>query len=467
MNASKMSTNWTPDKIAAYISQGKSESLDWFPEGVSVTNLAATLVGMANTSGGVLLIGVAPRSGVVQGVSDVSRVQDLIFQAALSSDPPLILPIPRVIEYQAVQLLLVSVPPGLPQVYCLEGRYFGRQGTQTNPLTGRRLRALLMERGVIQFEDHVPGQATLDDLDQSKVDEYLKITSLSGDSDRDVLLRRGCLREVDGDYRPTYAGLLLFGCHPQQWVPNATILGARFSGASINDQYIKQDISGTIPDQLRKAEIFVRENIRSVVRLAGLTHEEMLEYPPEAVRELLVNAVAHRDYNQRGDNIHLNIYADRIEIQSPGGLPGPVTLENLLEARFSRNVVIAQVLSDLGFVERLGYGLNRVIEAMRQNGLPPPSFEETPGSFKVVLYRDTPAGPPAIDLSSYTDLDLNPRQQLALNYLARNKRITNREYQTLCPDVHPETLRRDLANLVSQNVLIKVGDRRATYYILK
>jgi predicted HTH transcriptional regulator len=79
MNASKMSTNWTPDKIAAYISQGKGESLDWFPEGVSVTNLAATLVGMANTSGGMLLIGVAPRSGVVQGVSDVSRAQDLIF----------------------------------------------------------------------------------------------------------------------------------------------------------------------------------------------------------------------------------------------------------------------------------------------------------------------------------------------------------------------------------------------------
>jgi ATP-dependent DNA helicase RecG len=148
-------------------------------------------------------------------------------------------------------------------------------------------------------------------------------------------------------------------------------------------------------------------------------------------------------------------------------LPGPVTLENLLEARFSRNAVIAQVLSDLGYVERLGYGLNRVVQEMRQNGMPPPSFEDTPASFKATLYGEASLGHPVIDLSSYNDLQLNPRQQAALAYLARHKRITNRDYQTLCPEVHPETLRRDLVSLVSVGVLIKVGDRRATYYILK
>jgi ATP-dependent DNA helicase RecG len=304
-------------------------------------------------------------------------------------------------------------------------------------------------------------------LEPSKIEEYLRVTLLLGGSAQEVLLRRGCIKELDGQLRPTYAGLLLFGRQPQQWVPSASILAARFTGVTITDQYIKQDIGGTIPDQLRKAEIFGRENIRSVVRLVGLAHEETPEYPPEAVRELLVNAVAHRDYNLRGDNIHLNIFADRIEIHSPGGLPGPVTLENLLEVRFSRNAVMAQVLSDLGYIERLGYGLNRVVEEMRQNGLPPPSFEDTPGTFKATLYGEATVGQPVIDLSSYSHLELNPRQGAALSYLSRHKRITNRDYQTLCPEVHPETLRRDLAALVSKGVLIKVGDRRATYYILK
>ena len=119
--------------------------------------------------------------------------------------------------------------------------------------------------------------------------------------------------------------------------------------------------------------------------MVGLTHQEAPEYPLEAVRELLVNAVAHRDYNLQGDNIHLFIFADRLEVQSPGGLPGPVTLHNLLDARFARNAVITQVLSDLGFVERLGYGLDRVIESLKKCQAARPRFEEIAGSFRVTL----------------------------------------------------------------------------------
>ena len=118
-----------------------------------------------------------------------------------------------------------------------------------------------------------------------------------------------------------------------------------------------------------------------------------------------------------------------------------------------------QVLSDLGFVERLGYGLDRVVTVMRQNGLRPPRFEELAGSFRVTLYGEEVTLPIASlpDLSSYSDLDLNARQEMALGHLSRHRRITNHDYQELCPDVHPETLRRDLADLVSRDILIKVG----------
>lgn len=467
MSASQDSKKWNAERIETLISQGMGEELHWFPEGAAINAFATTLVGMANLRGGILLVGIAPRSGAIQGVKEIERTRDRIFQAALSTEPVLVLPMPQVVEYLSTKLLLVNVPPGLPHVYSLDGRYFGRQGAQTNPLSGRRLRQLLMERGVIQFEDQIPDGATLEELDGIKIAEYLDRAQLSGQNVERVLLRRGCIKEIEDQYQPTYAGIMLFGREPQQWLPSATILAARFSGSTITDPYIKQEMRGTIPDQLRKAEIFVGKNMHSVVRLVGMAHEETSEYPLDALRELLVNAVAHRDYNQRGDNIHLNIYADRVEIQSPGGLPGPVTLDNLLEARFSRNAVISQLLSDLGYVERLGYGLNRVVEAMRRDGLPPPTFEDTTGSFKATLWGQNSAGSPLIDLSAYLDLQLNPRQQAALNYLARNQRITNREYQSLCPEVHPETLRRDLAALVSSGVLIKVGDRRATYYILK
>jgi len=461
--------------LQAYLEAGLGPQLHWFAEDVPLARLAGALVGMANGNGGVILLGVSPRAGRIQGIADPQAMLDHVFQAALLAEPPLVLPLPQVRHTPSGAVVLVQVPMGLPHVYSLEGRYLGREGVQTNPLPARRLRQLLLERGVVQFEAQIVHGATLDDLDMEKAAAYVAALSLPpGESLEQVLLRRGCLSQETGPggeciLHPNYAGLLLFGRYPQRWLPNATILAARFSGAAFADHYLKQDIGGTLVDQLHQVEAFFYQNLPSAIRLVGLAHEETLEYPPEAVRELLVNAVAHRDYNLQGDNIHLNIFADRLEVQSPGGLPGPVNLDNLLEARFSRNAVIVQVLADLGFVERLGYGLDRVVRAVRQAGLRQPKFEEVGGAFRVTLFGESliPHAAQLQQAAAYHHLNLNPRQEHALAYLIQNQRITSRDYQELSPEVHPETLRRDLVDLVERGVLIKVGDKRATYYILK
>lgn len=459
-------------ELHAWLDQGMGPGLHWFPEDVAVSRLAITLASLANSAGGHVLLGIAPRSREVHGVRNPDAALDTVFQAALLVDPPLVLPMPVMMDYHGKAVLSVHIPTGLPHVYSVDGRYWGREGAQTNPLSARRLRQLLMVRGVVQFESRIPPGATLADLDQVQVQAYLERLSLPGrETWQQVLLRRGCLAREHGELFPTYAGLLLFGCAPQQWLPSATILLARFSGPTFGDEFIKSEASGSLPHQLAQAEAFLHLNLRSVVRMSGLAHSETTEYPLEAVRELLVNAVAHRDYNLQGDTIHVHLFSNRLEIHSPGGLPGPVTLENLLEARFARNAVITQVLSDLGFVERLGYGLDRVVAAMRQVALRPPRFEELAGTFRVTLFNDLPlpgTAPLALpDLSAYQDLELNPRQKLALVYAAQHKRISSRDYQELCPDVHSETLRRDLVGLVELGVLIKIGDKRATYYILK
>jgi ATP-dependent DNA helicase RecG len=479
-----MSLTEPPFDLPGLLQRGKGAGLHWYPEDVPVARLAATLVGMANSSGGVVVLGVSPHSGQMLGLAEPEAMIDRVFQAALLADPPLVLPLPQEQRVGQVRLLLVTVPPGLPHVYNLEGRYLGREGAQTNPLPARRLRQLLLERGAVQFESQSPPDATLDDLDPQQVAAYLAALQLpAGELSEVVLLRRGCLQRVRPEpstaaptaptaptaprYRPTYAALLLFGRRPQQWLPSAVILAVRFAGTTFGDQFIKQEIGGSLPEQLRQAELFLRDNLRQVVRMKGLTHAEVLEYPFDALRELIVNAVAHRDYSLQGDTIHLNIFADRLEISSPGGLPGPVTLNNLLEARFSRNAVIVQALADLGFVERLGYGLDRVVELLRQASLRPPRFEEVAGSFRVTLSGEPAQAAPSPGLARYQNLAINPRQEQALVFIAAHRRISNSDLQDLCPDVHPETLRRDLVDLVNRGVLIKIGDKRATYYVLK
>ncbi len=455
--------------MTALVEQGMGPRLHWFPEDTPAARLAVVLAGMANGDGGIVLLGLAPRAREVHGISQPKEAIDRVFQAALLVDPPLVLPIPSLQPCYGKQVLFITIPHGLPNVYSVDDRYWVREGTQTNPLAARRLRQLLMERGSVHFETRLVPEASLDELDAGQIAAYIAALNLPGSEPwEEILLRRGCLARQNGKLSPTNAAILLFGKHPQQWLPNATILAARFPGASFGDDFIKQDLAGCLPEQLRQAETFIQQNFRRVVHMIGLAHQETPEYPFEAVRELLVNAVAHRDYNLQGDTIHLHIFADRLEVHSPGGLPGPVNLDNLLEARFARNAVITQVLSDLGFVERLGYGLDRVVRVMRQTGLRPPRFEETAGTFRVTLFSDATGERTALpDLSSFAGLGLNSRQQAALAHTARNKRITSREYQELCSDVHSETLRRDLADLVSRGILIKVGDKRATYYILK
>jgi ATP-dependent DNA helicase RecG len=448
---------------------GQDEQTAFKSEATTPAKLAETLVAFANAGGGTLLVGVEPRSGQPQGLADPDLTLDRALKAALAVDPPLIIPLPHVAELDGAEVLVVTVPPGLPHVYSYKGKYLVRDGAANRPLNPRQLRRLMMERGAVSFEALVPDGARLADIDWDKVDRYLSgLGGLPGASREQALLQRGCLAQGDGELRPSHAGLLLFGCDPRRWAPSSEILVARYAGAAMDDRFVKEEIRGTLPEQIRRAEAFVVGNMRRGVRLLGLERVEETEYPVDAVREAIVNAVAHRDYQIRGDEIRILLFSDRVEFYSPGRLPGHVTVKNLVDERFSRNETIVQVLSDMGFIERLGYGIDRMIRLMAEAGLARPRFEETAAGFQVTLFGHG-AALMAEDAGaeSWRHVGLNERQEQALAYLAERGRITNREYQELCPDVSAETIRRDLADLVRKNLLLKIGEKRATYYIFK
>lgn len=460
----------SPAEVRNYLAAGRSASVDWFPEGTLASSIGASMVGMANAAGGVLILGVAPRSNRIQGVGDADTGRDVLVQSALLAEPPLILPMPETVALDGVHVLVASVPTGLPHVYALDGRYWIREGRANEPISARRLRHLLLERGEIAFESDVPDGVTLDDLDSEKVEAYCKVLGAPGaTAPQAALLQRGCAVRRRAGLTPTLAGLLLFGRQPQRWLPSAFVATVRVTGRELGDEFVREEIGGTLPEQLTRAEAFLHDHMRRGVRLSGMTREERLEYPLPVVREALVNAVAHREYAVRGDHIRAMLFSDRLEVTSPGRLPGPVTVSNIVHERFSRNVAIVQVLADLGYIERLGYGIDRMIALMRQHGLRRPHFEETAGGFRVTLFGagDNVPEVQAFEPARWAELQLNLRQEQALKYLASHRRITNRELQDLCPGVHAETIRRDLADLVSKGALIRIGDKRATYYILK
>lgn len=461
------------------VKKGRNTRLDWLAESAPIGALATNLAAMANSQGGTLIVGIVGPAGTLIGVRDVENVIDRMIQAALSIEPPLIIPMPRTTRIHDRPLVVARIPPGMPHVYSLDGRYLCRDGSENGPLNPRDLRRLLIERGEVSFETQIARGASISDLDWERASAYASgLGSLSDTSVETILLKRGCLAEQDGRPRPTNAGLLLFGKDPQAFIRGADITAARFAGDTMGDTFTRQDITGTLPEQLQRAETFLVDNLRRGVQIGkSMARAESFEYPLEAARELVVNAVAHRDYSIIGDNIRLFIFRDRMDVTSPGGLPGPVTIANIKDERFSRNPVIVQVLSDLGYIERFGYGVDRVYDLMHERRLRAPQFEETSGGFRVSLYGETVSDQAAEPVSKaallalngeYRGVAINPRQEAALLYLNKgNSRITNSDLQNLCPDVHPETIRRDLAALVTKNILKKLGEKRGSYYVLR
>ena len=450
-----------PEECRALLATGPGDRVAVLPAQASQRKLAQTLAALANTSGGTVLITLASR----RRASDETIV-DRAVEAALSCNPPLILPLPEFVEADGRALLALTVPPGLPHVYAHANVYWRREGPANVPLGPRPLRELFLARDTPGQESLPVAGATLDDLDWQAVRAYAdSLPTRPSGSLKAFLRQRGGL---DADFKPTFAGILLFGREPQRFLLAAEILLVRYPGPAMGDVFLKEVARGTLPQQIRQAEAFLMANMRRGARIEALERAEQPEYPLPVVRESIVNAVAHRDYAIRGEEIRISLFADRLEVYSPGRLPGHVTLDNLVDERYARNEVLVQVLSDLGFVERLGYGIDRMLQLMRADGLPAPVFEETANGFRVVLQgHGERLIEPRPDGFRWADLALNSRQQRALAFVAEHGRVSNRDLQELCPDVSPETIRRDLAGLVDQDVLIRIGDKRATYYILK
>lgn len=431
------------------------------------TALAECLVALANSDGGLIVLGLDENGRPTTSIWE-EEADGAIRTAARLCKPPVVSQWQRV-EAPNGDLIGVRVPRSAELHSMNDGRVLVREGREIRPITGAALRQLAGNRSVAEYEaDVVPG-AYRSDFDDDILDEYLakrEARGLPKLKSMDRLLFEIGATDLDGN--PTVSGVLLFCAQPQIYLPQSGVVFVKFAGPDPRAEdggvgYGRRDeIQGPLHHVIERAWNIIWEEMRVGARVRGLEREELTEYPRFAVREAIVNAVCHRDYRIKGRRIEIRMYSDRMEIISPGGLPGYMTLDNLVEEHFSRNPRLVNGLYQWGYIEELGLGIDRMIEEMAQAGHPPPSFDATPYSFKVTLRNaHERAATPKWAHS------MNERQARALTYVREQGSITNREYQRLVADVSAETLRRDLADLVSRGILLKIGSKKGTHYILK
>ena len=222
-------------------------------------------------------------------------------------------------------------------------------------------------------------------------------------------------------------------------------------------------IEVAIVEQIDEAMDFIRKNINVKFVITGRPQrEEVWDYPLEAVREALINAVCHRDYTMPS-NTEVRIYDDSLTIWNPGGLPMGITMEDLFESHKSilRNKGIGAVLYDMGLIEQWGSGISKMQHLCTNTGIPQPTFKESQKGFQVEFRKNI-----------YTEeylrgLGLNERQINAVAYVKEKGSINLSSFKTIIPDVSDKTLYRDLQGLVEKRILNVIGEKKGRKYKLK
>ena len=446
--------------------KGPSQTLAFIPS-ADVPSIAETMVAFANAEGGNIFIGMGA-DGTVHDLSG-EDVDTSLTRAQSLCRPPVRTEWQRV-ETPRGYAICINVARS-PDLHSLaDGRYLIRAGVENRPLAGGEIRQLAATKGSGDFEAELLPAAHRTDLNKNLIDEFI--------SRREEKLRRRLTQPVDDVLRdagmldehgdPTVAGLLLVGNNPQAFLPQTGLVFVRFPGTQPTSSGEKagygrrEEITGPLPRLIEEAWQIIFQEMRVGAVVTGLKRQETTEYPPFAVREALINAVAHRDYRLSGRRIEVRMFDDRLEVYSPGGLAGYITVDNIVEEHFSRNPRLVQGLFQWGYIEELGLGVDKMIDDMLAAGHPPPKFKAAPYSFTVTLSNHKQRAPMPV-----WQKNISERQKRAIQYLHEHGRITNREYQQLCPDVSAETLRIDLADMVDKGLLIRIGDKRGTYYMLK
>ncbi len=360
--------------------------------------------------GGVLLFGLDEDAGFkVVGVGNPRKLQEDISGLAAQMEPPL-RPSFSVEEIEGGTVVAVEVPevtydqkPCYHRPHHLQEGSFIRVGNSTRRMSDYEIYSFISSRTQPRFDAEPILEATMEDLDRGKLEDYLAQQRKTRPNApywslpfEQILKQLRIVAEVDGILRPTLAGLLMFGSYPQRFEQQMVVVFLQFYGTTTTEEapsgerfLDNRKFEGTVKDIIDSATDYVMAGMRKGSLIRGVTRQDIPEYPEVALREAIVNAVAHRDYSHfaRGSHIQVRMFADRLEVQNPGGLYGGVTVKELKEGQSTRNLLLVQLMEDVHLVENRGSGIDAMQDAMRKANLQPPRFEDKRTSFLVVLYN--------------------------------------------------------------------------------
>lgn len=342
-------------------------------------SMADELSAMANSQGGVVVLGVEDKNKIIAGIPlDKLDVVETWIRTICNDviTPELNCSIRKLKVFDQFEnekyLVRIDVVRSL-FVHRGANGYFQRIGSSKREMSPESLARLFQQKSqtrLIYFDEQTVSNASVQDLDKNLWEKYR--TPLSSDSDLDFLAKLKLISKNDeGKMVPTVSGILMACSEPQNFIPDAFIQAVAYRGTERNAAYQAdaEDITGPLNEQIEKACFFIRKNMKTMADKDGLGRRDVPQFSMQAVFEAVVNAVAHRDYSVFGSKVRIHMFSDRLEIFSPGTIPNSMTIDSLPLRQVSRNELITSLLARTQISDKLNNG-RRYIMDKRGEGVP-------------------------------------------------------------------------------------------------
>jgi ATP-dependent DNA helicase RecG len=448
--------------LLTHLTRHEGKTLEFKRDLSSPEGILKTIVAFANTSGGVLLLGVEDGTKKVKGVHNVLAEEERLASLIADSISPKLVPSMEVMPWRKTQVLAVEIYPSptrphhLNRLGPVEG-VFVRVGS-----TNRRADSFLIEEmrrynQVSSFDEQPMPDLNSEAIDFRVASEFFKPIrklTLSG------LQSLKITTAYQGRFVPTIGGVLLFGATRLDRFPDAWIQVGRFEGKDRRRILDSTEIRTYLPGAAEEAIAFLQKHMTRESVIGPVKRADLWTFPAIAVREAIMNAIVHADYAQHGAPIRVALFDDRLEIENPGLLPFGLTIEDIRKGISKlRNRVIGRVFQELGLIEHWGSGIQRMTAACRDRGMDAPQFEEIGTHFRVTLTAKRRHAPAQDERDQAILVALAASSESGLSTSKVAARI----------GVSPRTARTRLASLVERGLVSEIGsgpqDPQRRYYL--
>ncbi|MCD6397735.1 MAG: putative DNA binding domain-containing protein, partial [Spirochaetaceae bacterium] len=313
-----------------------------------------------NSSGGKIILGVTDK-GVIEGIKTDNTIRSKIQDTLKQIEPSIDIKI-SVIE----NLIVVEVPQGIEKPYGCSRGFFVRIGPNSQKLTRNEIVSFFEKEGRIRFDELENRKADFDsDFDEKAFSSFLKLSGISPTIDRKYLLKNlDCLKEGN---KLTNGGVLFFTKSTEFLIMQATVVCVLYKCNEKLHILDKKDFDTNIIENIENAILFVNRHTNLAYKIEHIRREEIPDIPEIALRETIINAVCHRNYFQKGANVMIEVFDNRVEISNPGGLPSDLKPEEFGTKSVVRNPVIASLLHRADYIEKIGTGISRIKNAVRDH----------------------------------------------------------------------------------------------------